>query len=38
MTEVLQVASMGAQQGCAEILFTLGRPSTHPPSYSCNVV
>ena len=24
MEEVLQVASLGAQQGCAEILFTLG--------------
>ena len=24
MDEVLQVASLGAQQGCAEILFTLG--------------
>ena len=26
MEEVLQVASLGAQQGCAEILFTLGVP------------
>ena len=26
MEEVLRVASMGVEQGCAEILFTLGRP------------
>ena len=26
MEEVLQVATMGVQQGCAEILFTLGTP------------
>lgn len=26
MDEVLRVASMGVQQGCAEILFTLGTP------------
>ena len=26
MEEVLQVASMGVEQGCAEILFTLGEP------------
>ena len=33
MEEVLQVASLGAQQGCAEILFTLGAvllAGTHP--------
>ena len=26
MDEVLQVAALGVQQGCAEILFTLGKP------------
>jgi hypothetical protein len=26
MDEVLHIAAMGVQQGCSEILFTLGKP------------
>lgn len=41
MEEVLQVASMGVQQGCAEILFTLGKPSCFycgSASLTCNCI
>ena len=34
MEEVLQVASMGVEQGCAEILFTLGGASYYHPKLS----
>ena len=35
MEEVLQVANMGVKQGCAEILFTLGQPSSFQCRCTC---